>query len=214
MTGPAGGKLSGVFRRRAAAQAPEADQAAAGAPEEDATSAARSSVTAGKGRPTPKRSEAERRRRPYAAPANRKAANQEYRDRQRGERSRRYAAMQRGEEWAMPAKDRGPARALARDYVDSKRRFSEYYMYGLIVLMILVFLRNPLVQSLVPGIVIIIVLVMVGEGIFLGRKVRGMVTERYPGEPTRGLAMYSAMRAIQIRRLRMPKPRVKPGDAI
>ncbi|MBO0770779.1 MAG: DUF3043 domain-containing protein [Actinobacteria bacterium] len=202
-----------MFRRRAAAQAPEADQAAAGAPQEDAAPA-RPSVTAGKGRPTPKRSEAERRRRPYSAPANRKAANQEYRDRQKGERARRYAAMQRGEEWAMPAKDRGPARALARDYVDSKRRFSEYYMYGLIVLMILVFVRNPLVQTLVPGIVVIIVLIMVGEGIFLGRKVRSMVTERYPGEPTRGLAMYSAMRAIQIRRLRMPKPRVKPGDAI
>jgi hypothetical protein len=178
MAGPAAGKLSGVFRRRAAAQAPEADQAAAGSPEDTAGPAGRPSVTAGKGRPTPKRSEAERRRRPYAAPANRKAANQEYRGRH------------------------------------SKRRFSEYYMYGLIVLMILVFVRNPLVQSLVPGVVVIIVLIMVGEGIFLGRKVRGMVTERYPAEPTRGLAMYSAMRAIQIRRLRMPKPRVKPGDAI
>lgn len=203
-----------MFRRRAAAQAPETDQGVAGSPEDAPASPARSSVTAGKGRPTPKRSEAERRRRPYAAPANRKAANQEYRNRQRSERSRRYAAMQRGEEWAMPAKDRGPARALARDYVDSKRRFSEYYMYGLIVLMILVFVRNPLIQTLVPGIVVIIVLIMVGEGIFLGRKVRGMVTERYPNESTRGLAMYSAMRALQIRRLRVPKPRVKPGDSI
>jgi hypothetical protein len=74
--------------------------------------------------------------------------------------------------------------------------------------------RNALVASLVPGIVIIIVLIMVGEGIFLGRRVRALVNERHPGEPTRGLAMYSAMRALQIRRLRMPKPRVKPGDAI
>jgi hypothetical protein len=171
-------------------------------------------VTAGKGRPTPKRSEAERRRRPYNAPADRKAASQEYRTKQRADRSRRYAAMQRGEDWAMPAKDKGPARALARDYVDSRRRFSEYYMYGLIVLMVLVFLRNPLVQSLVPGIVIIVVLIMVAEGLFLGRRVRALVNERLPGEPTRGLAMYSAMRGLQIRRLRMPKPRVKPGDGI
>ena len=114
----------------------------------------------------------------------------------------------------MPAKDKGPARALARDYVDSRRRFSEYYMYGLIVLMILVFVHNPLVQSLVPGIVIIIVLIMAVEGIFLGRRVRSLVNERLPGESTRGLAMYSAMRGLQIRRLRMPKPRVKPGDAV
>ena len=29
----------------------------------------------------------------------------------------------------------------------------------------------------------------------------------------RGLALYSAMRALQIRKLRVPKPRVKPGDS-
>ena len=84
-------------------------------------------VTAGKGKPTPKRSDAERRRRqPYTAPKDRKEASRTSRDRQRADRGRRMEAVRRGEEWAMPARDRGPAKALARDYVDSKRRVSEY----------------------------------------------------------------------------------------
>ena len=82
-------------------------------------------VTAGKGRPTPKRSEAERRRRqPYTAPKDRKEASRTSRDRQRADRTRRMEAVRRGEEWAMPPRDRGPVKALARDYVDSKRRVS------------------------------------------------------------------------------------------
>jgi hypothetical protein len=38
------------------------------------------------------------------------------------------------------------------------------------------------------------------------------VHERLPGESTRGLAMYSIMRALQLRRFRTPSPRLKPGD--
>ena len=151
-------------------------------------------MTAGKGRPTPKRSEAERRRRqPYTAPKDRKEAARVSRDRQRT--------------------DRGPVRAFARDYVDSKRRFSEFYMYGLVVLLVLLFIRAPIVQTIVPLLVLGAVLIMAIEGILIGRKTKSLVAQRMPGESTRGLGLYSAMRALQIRRLRMPKPRIKPGDS-
>ena len=69
---------------------------------------------------TPKRNEAERRRRPSSAPDDRKAAAQQSADRDRADRARKTEAMRRGEEWALPAKDQGPARALARDYVDCR----------------------------------------------------------------------------------------------
>jgi hypothetical protein len=52
------------------------------------------------------------------------------------------------------------------------------------------------------------------EGYLIGRKVSRLAAERYPGESTRGLRMYAAMRALQIRQLRFPKPRVKPGATI
>jgi hypothetical protein len=122
-------------------------------------------------------------------------------------------AVRRGEEWALPARDRGPVKALARDYVDSKRRVSEYYMYGLLVLLVLLFIRAPIVQTIVPLLVLGAVLIMAIEGILLGRKAKALAADRLPGQSTRGLALYSAMRALQIRRLRVPKPRVKPGDS-
>ena len=178
------------------------------------TGAGSHAVTAGKGRPTPKRSEAERRRRqPYTAPRDRKEAARVSRDRQRTDRSRRMDAMRRGEEWAFPPRDRGPVRALARDYVDSKRRVSEYYMYGLLVLLVLLFVPSLVVKSIVPLLVLSAVVVMAIEGVFIGRRVKALAAQRLPGESTRGLALYAAMRALQIRKLRVPKPRVNPGDS-
>ena len=48
--------------------------------------------------------------------------------------------MRRGESWALPRKDQGQVRALARDYVDARRSISEYYMFGVLVLVVLLFL--------------------------------------------------------------------------
>ena len=122
--------------------------------------------------------------------------------------------MRRGEEWALPAKDKGPVRALARDYVDSRRRVSEFYMYGLVVLLFLLFLHNPVVQTVLPVLLVVMVLVMVVEGYLVGRKVTALAAERFPAESTRGVKIYAAMRSLQIRKLRFPKPRVKPGATV
>jgi len=204
------------LRRSPAEDTPSQDEAGdPGEPEGEPGAARSSAITAGKGRPTPKRSEAERRRRqPTIAPKDRKEAGQVSRTRDRTERSRRQEAFRRGEDWALPARDRGPVKALARDYVDSRRRFSEFYMYGLLVLLVLLFIRVPVVQALVPALVIVAVVIMLVEGYFIGRRVRAIAAERLPGQSTRGIALYSAMRALQIRRLRMPKPRVGIGDSI
>jgi len=206
-----------VFRRSRTSTDEGSGQDADGA---DATSGADTAltnspgVTAAKGRPTPKRSEAERRRRqPYTAPKDRKEASRVSRDRQRADRTRRMEAVRRGEEWAMPPRDRGPVKALARDYVDSQRRVSEYYMYGLLVLLVLLFVPSLLVKTIVPLLVLAAVLVMAIEGVYIGRKVKALAAERLPGESTRGLGLYAAMRALQIRKLRVPKPRVNPGDS-
>jgi Protein of unknown function (DUF3043) len=200
-----------VFRRRSTATQ---DAPAEGAPGASASDQAdRASVTAGKGRPTPKRSEAERRRR-YNAPGDRKEALRQSKTRDRSARARKSEAMRRGEEWALPAKDKGPVRTLARDIVDSRRRLSEFYMYGLVVLLFLLFLHSPVVQTILPLLLIVMVLIMVVEGYFVGRRVTTLAQERFPGESTRGVKMYAAMRALQIRQLRFPKPRVKPGATV
>jgi hypothetical protein len=206
-----------VFRRRSATTADAPDAGARGAPgsAEPADGAAdRPGVTTGKGRPTPKRSESERRRRYSATPADRKTAVRQSRTRDRSERVRKTEAMRRGEEWALPVKDKGPVKALARDYVDSRRRLSEFYMYGLGLLLVLLFFRSSVVQTYLPMVLALMILIMIVEGYLVGRKLTALAAERYPGQSTRGVRIYAAMRSLQIRKLRFPKPRVKIGDKV
>jgi Protein of unknown function (DUF3043) len=175
----------------------------------------RRGVTQAKGRPTPKRSEAERqRRRPFNAPADRKAAYQQSKDRDRGDRARRQEAMKRGEEWALMPKDKGPVRKLVRDYVDARRGLSEYYMFGLLFFAVLLFVPQLRASVALDYIVWALLLVMIVESIIVGNRVVRLVNQRFPGESTRGLRWYATTRGAMIRRMRIPAPTVKPGDKI
>ena len=59
-----------------------------------------------------------------------------------------------------------------------------------------------------------LVVVILIDAQLIRNRLRKLVSERLPGESTRGLTMYSVMRALQIRRFRVPAPRVRPGDKI
>jgi len=206
-----------VFRRRSAGATDSTAQDSPGAQSPDGPAEAkqpRSPAEAAKGRPTPKRSEAERhRRQPITGPrAPATPRTPEDKAKARSERGRKYEAMKKGESWALNPRDRGPAKALARDYIDSKRRISEYYMYILVLLLAAVFLRNKTEQQYISPLVLVLVVIIVIDAQVIRRSLRKLVGERLPGESTRGLTMYAVMRALQIRRFRMPAPRVRPGD--
>lgn len=206
-----------VFRRRPSdtPDVLEGEQPASDAAETDVDQAARSSYTPKKVGPTPKRSEAESSRRgPYQAPADRKTAARESKVRDRSDRSRRTVALQRGEEWALPRKDRGPVRALARDVVDSRRGLSEYYLVAVIPIFVLIFLPSATLKLAADALVVVILIIVGLEGYIVGRKVQQLASERYPGQDTRGVRLYAAMRGTQMRRLRIPKPRVSRGDPV
>lgn len=202
-----------MFRRRPT-DAPDlldADQAEQAANDADEAQRVRSNLTPKKAGPTPKRSEAQANRRtPYSAPTDRKSAAK----RDRGDRARKAQALQRGEQWAMPAKDRGNVRGLARDYVDSRRGFSEYYLFAAIPLLVLLFLHAKGVQLIAQALVLLILVVVIGEGYYIGRKVQRLAQERYPGESLKGVRIYAFVRNTQLRRLRIPKPRVARGQKI
>jgi hypothetical protein len=186
----------------------------------------RPAAEAKKGRPTPKRSEAERNRyQPITGtrsggsrsgttsrPAGPRTAEDKAKD--RGERTRRMDAMRRGEEWALGPRDRGPARKLARDYVDAHRRPSEYYMYVLILLLAALLSHSKALNAAVSYLVMAMIAVIIVDGLLIRRALGKLVAERLPGVSTRGLTMYAVMRALQIRRWRMPAPRLKPGDEV
>lgn len=207
-----------VFRRHSAGATDGTAQDSPGAqsPDGPADSKPRSPAEAAKGRPTPKRSVVEAKRRQPITGSRAPAAprTKEDRAKTRNARAGRYEAMKRGEAWALNARDRGPARALARDFVDSKRRASEYYMYVLVVLLAAVFLRSKAAQEIISPLVLVLILVIVADAMLIRRSLRRLVAERLPGESTRGLTMYAVMRALQIRRFRVPAPRVGPGGKI
>jgi hypothetical protein len=200
------------------------DSQGAQAPEAPAKS--KPAAEAGKGRPTPKRSEAEANR--YrtltgsttsgrgrtAAPEPKRKLTPEEKAKARQDHSKQLQAMRRGEDWALGPRDRGPAKRLARDYVDAHRRPMEYYMYALIILIIALFAgksHGGLASYMQLFLVVIIVIIAV-DGFFLRRSVMKVVHERLPNESTRGLAFYAIMRGLQLRRFRTPTPRLKPGD--
>jgi hypothetical protein len=171
--------------------------------------------TAAKGRPTPKRSEAERRRRePYSAPGDRKAAAAQGKDRGKATRQRKMEAMRRGEDWALPRKDQGQVRALARDVVDARRGLSEYYLYGIFVLVLLLVLPQLRGTAIVDYVILVVLVIILCEGWYVGRKVTALAQQRYPGQSTRGVKVYAALRGTQIRKMRVPAPRVSRGAKV
>jgi DUF3043 family protein len=218
-----------VFRRRGAGatDGTAQDDPGAQSPDDPAdVKQARPAAEAGKGRPTPKRSEAERGRyqpitggsragsRPGSRPGPAAPRTPEDKTRARADRTRRYEAMKQGESWALNPKDRGPVRALARDYVDSKRRVSEYYMYILLVLVVALFFRSKAAQEFISPLILVLVFIIVVDAQLIRRALNRLVAERLPGQSTKGLTVYAVMRALQIRRFRIPVPRVHPGDKI
>lgn len=191
------------------------DQTTPAASADTGDSRSRAGQTAPKGVPTPKRSEAQaNRRQPYQAPTDRKAASQQSRQRDRASRARRTEAYQRGEQWALPRKDQGPVRALARDVVDARRGIGEYYMIMVFVLIVLLIVPGSASKLIADVLVVGLLLVMIIEGWLVGTKVKRLAAERFPGQSTQGVILYSIMRGISMRRMRMPKPRVNRGDKV
>jgi hypothetical protein len=206
-----------VFRRHSAGATDGTAQDSPGARSPDApadSKPARSPAEAAKGRPTPKRSEAQAKRRQPITKSRAPAAPRTPQDKAKAKASRatKYDAMKRGEAWALNPRDRGPTRALARDFVDSKRRISEYYMYVLVVLVAAVFLRNKTEETFISPLVLVLVVVILADAMLIRRSLTKLIAERLPGESARGLTLYAVMRALQIRRFRVPTPRVQPGQ--
>jgi hypothetical protein len=77
-------------------------------------------------------------------------------------------------------------------------------------------LRNPVVQSYISMFTMAMVAVIAVEGVLLGRRVTRQARERFPKEHISGAALgwYAFSRASQLRKLRVPKPRVKIGASV
>lgn len=169
----------------------------------------------GKGRPTPSRKEAEAARRAaLKAPSDPKAARRAERDRSRAARIKQREALLRGDEKAMPPRDAGPVRRFIRDYVDSRRTLAEYFVIVAMLVLMLGLVRNVQVQILVTIAWMLLLILVVINVAWLLIRLNAELKRRWPDKTERkGSMFYAGMRAMQIRRLRLPPPMVKPGGA-
>lgn len=170
----------------------------------------------GKGRPTPKRREAESRRRtPVAAPANRKEAAKLTREQAKERRIAARTALRTGDERHLPARDAGPVRRFARDYVDARRNVAALFFPAAIVALALSTFQPASRLSLTGSLVLVAyLLALIGDSILIARGVQRQVAARFPGEKTPGIGLYAAMRATQFRRFRLPPAKVKRGAKV
>lgn len=169
--------------------------------------------TVGKGRPTPTRKEAEEaRRQALKGPTDPKARRKIEREQARVERNAAREALMSGDERALPARDAGPVRKYVRDYVDSRWTLGEFFIPIAIVVLIAGLLRNPQLQMIISYVWFIMLLLLVADMTILLLRLRKQLAAQFPDPAERkGTMFYAGMRALQIRRLRLPPPKVKAG---
>lgn len=157
-----------------------------------------------KARPTPTRAQAEAARRQRV---KRTVSNRE---------SRQIAARQaRAERMkGLAQRDQTPEKTLMRDYIDARLNLGEFLLPSVVVI-----LAITLLGSYVPDVAIfttlamyLFILAVFVDGFLMWRGFKKVLAARLPNAPVRGLLMYGMTRGTQIRRFRLPPPRLKRGD--
>jgi hypothetical protein len=163
--------------------------------------------TSGKGRPTPKRSEASARRQgpPPPPPTSRKEAYRRMRKNQAANRGQNRLAAARGDDSALPARDRGPVRKLVRDVVDSRRNLGSLFLFVAAIALVGTVVPNLVLRAYTSYLLTLFFVVFVVDSLVLSRKIKRAIAERYPNESPKGAAWYGITRSTMIRRWRFPK---------
>ena len=143
-----------------------------------------------------------------------KADRSKNREALKAARAEARAAYMRGDQNALPARDRGPVKKFVRDYIDSRRSLGEYFLPLMVIVLVLTLVPSVEIRFLAIIFMYGAMLYSVVYGFFVTRKIKQLVTERFPDESTKGLGMYGWLRSTQMRRLRAPAPQKKLGDSV
>lgn len=164
---------------------------------------------------TPKRT-VQGRRVQDPAPASRKEAYKQLRERQRAERLEASEGMRNGDERYLLARDRGPERSMVRDLVDSRRTAGSYFIAGAVIVLIGSSIAIPAVQLASNLLWAALALAVLIDSILISRRIKKLVKQRFPQTTQRmgGLYFYGIMRGLTFRRMRVPKPKVELGASI
>ncbi len=209
---PGSRTLSSVFGKRSDDDSTNSTAVADDTPSVNAPPAA-----SPKGRATPTRKEAEAARKAVAKGgpppgASKKEAKAAQRKASANARAKNRAAVLAGDERALPARDQGPVRGFTRDFVDSRRTVAEFFVPVAVVVLLLGLMRNVKIQVFVTMVwIVVLAIVILDTGLMLFR-LQNQLKKQWPDKSDRkGVTFYAIMRALQIRRLRLPPPRFKAG---
>jgi hypothetical protein len=169
----------------------------------------------GKGRPTPTRKEAEAAARARAkGPRDRRVLTKKQRE-YRAEESRKIReAMKSGDERYFLPRDRGPVRRFIRDYVDVRFSIVEMVIPLMIIGLILGYTGSPALVQASSLVLLATVLFVIVDMVLLRWRLRRELRRRFPEEPLKGTTYYALTRAMQMKFMRLPKPRVKIGQSL
>ncbi|WP_134772887.1 DUF3043 domain-containing protein [Ornithinimicrobium flavum] len=164
----------------------------------------------GKGRPTPRRKEAEAaNRRPLVV--DKKSMTADDKARMRAERGRVREAMMAGEEKYLPARDRGPERRFLRDAVDVRWNVGELLLPIMLVVLALSLLPFDAMRVWSFLAAYGLMLYAVIDCWLLWRRTKKRFVAAFDKEPPKGSAWYVVLRSFQMRMSRVPRPAVERG---
>lgn len=190
-----------------------AKNSAAPAPNEASSESTTSGESArGKGRATPTRAEQEAARKRPLVPDTKEAKARARAD-LAAKRERARVGMAAGEDRYLSPRDKGPQRRFVRDFVDAGWHLGEAVMPAMVVVIIATFVPVMGIQYWAFVALWIFIFFVIGDMIITSARVKRAAREKFGEDRVeKGLGWYGAMRTVQMRFLRMPKPQVKRGE--
>jgi hypothetical protein len=167
----------------------------------------------GKGRPTPKRSDAQKRRGGPVTPppANRKEAAKLQRAKQAEDRVRIKEGTKTGDERAMLPRDQGPIRRRVRDIVDAHRS-PAFLLLPVAAFLVIAQIVNASALTAVAVFLWLLTLLSVALDLsYIGLRLRRELRADFPDASLRGHIGYGLLRTTVFRRMRAPRPQTRPG---
>ena len=163
----------------------------------------------GKGRPTPRRRDREAQAKRPLVSNNRKEA----RAKLAKERERARLGLASGDERFLPQRDKGPQRKWARDYVDARWNFGEFLIPMMFAVIIATFLPSQQAQLIAILALWAFFGLTILDALYVGQRVKRGIGNKYGDDKMEsGVRWYAAMRSLQMRGLRLPKPQIKRGE--
>lgn len=168
-----------------------------------------------KNRPTPKRRDQEAARKQPLVVTDRKVAKERDKEKRREAMAKQRAAMVTGDDANLPVRDKGPERRFIRDTVDSRWSVGEIMLPAMLIVLALSFFGQGSGAAMMATFILVYGLIGISiiDAFLLWRRTKARLIEKFgPDGVPSGAAMYTIMRAFQLRPTRMPKPQVKRGE--